>query len=208
VTKKEFFRLQKTLEPELPQFICRGDIMYLSPTESLLRGISFYSSGFSKTAFYVSVFVMLLSVPATCLVLSHSKRLLIDGKFDAWDSNKPELQEDLLKAIQEQGLPFLESVSSLPDFIAYTKGSPSNIRTLEVVGYAMARSGRVDEAIETFEQIMKVDPQYQWVADLQSQVLSLSNQLKRDPLNAQIFLAQNEMATRQILKLPQPVGTF
>jgi hypothetical protein len=205
VTKKEFLRLQKTLERELPQFISRGDMMYLPPADSLLRGIHFDSSGFSKTAFYVSVFVMPLCVPTTCLVLSHGKRLRINGKFDGWDSNSPKLQQELLAAIQDEGLPFLETIQTLADFIEYMKVFGSDLRVLEALGYALARSERAEEALKVFDQIAQVNANYQWETDLQNQVFALASQLQQDPLAAQYFLGQNELKTRQILQLPEPL---
>src|SRR5215469_9526241 len=149
--------------------------MYLPPADTLLRGIHFDSSGFSKTSFYLSVFVMPLCVPTTCLVLSHGKRLRINGKFDGWDSNRPKLQQELLAAILDEGLPFLETIQTLADFIEYLKVSGSELRILEALGYALARTERTKEALKVFDQIAKVHPNYQWETDLQNRVCALAN---------------------------------
>ena len=92
MTKKEFLTLQESLLPELPGFIARGDIMYVAPATSLLRGINFDSSGFSKEKFYVSSFVMPLCVPSQYLALTFGDRLRIanEAEFIKWQSILPE----------------------------------------------------------------------------------------------------------------------
>jgi hypothetical protein len=207
MTKKDFLKLQRALEPELPQFISRGDIMYLPPVDSLLRGIHFDPSGFSKTAFYISAFVMPLCVPTSSIVLSYGKRLRINGTLDAWDSNRPKLQQELLQAIHEEGFPFLETIQTLNDFVEYVKTVGTNIRDLEALGYTLARNGNTNEALKVFAQITEIIPANQWESDLQTEVLALTTLLKRDPSEAQQVLTQNEMKAREILRLPEPLQT-
>ena len=207
MTKKEFLKLQRALEPELPQFSSRGEIMYLQPADSLLRGIHFDSSAFSKTAFYISAFVMPLCVPTSSIVLSYGKRLRINGILDAWDSNRPKLQQELLQAIRDEGLPFLETVETLGDFIEYVRTIGTDIRQLEALGYTLARHGKTKEALKVLAQINEIKPTYQWASDLQNEALALDTLLKRDISDAQQLLIQNEIKARKTLRLPEPLQT-
>jgi hypothetical protein len=206
VTKKEFLTLQNSLLPELPGFVARGDIMYIAPATSLLRGIDFDSSGFRKEKFYVSSFIMPLCVPHQHLVLTFGDRLRIDGRLDDWSNGQPRLQTDLLGAIKTQALPLLERVKTLGEFVELIEPTCENSRSLEARGYALARLGRSVEAIQTFRALLNMPTTYQWEIDLAAQASSLLRVLESDPMQAKELVINVEKETRRNLKLPELVS--
>ena len=206
MTKKEFLTLQESLLPELPGFIARGDIMYVAPATSLLRGINFDSSGFSKEKFYVSSFVMPLCVPSQYLALTFGDRLRIGGRLDDWSTSQPRLQVDLLEAIKTQALPFLEKVKGLSEFVELIEPTCENSRSLEARGYALARLGRSTEAIQTFRALLKMPTEYRWEIDLAEQGASLLTVLEQDPRQAKELVINIEKETKRNLKLPELVS--
>jgi hypothetical protein len=203
VTRKEFLKLQLSLLPELPQFKARGDMMYMPPAASLLRGISFCGSSFGKQKFYVSMFVMPLCVPSKSLTLSFGNRLRIGGTYDNWSDDRPDLREELLEAIKTQAIPFFDSIQSLNEFVEFVEPTSVNSRRLEARGYALTRLGRSKEAIATLGSLLQIEATFQWEVDLAKEASSLLIVLKSDPDYAKELMIKIEQETRTNLKLPE-----
>jgi tetratricopeptide (TPR) repeat protein len=201
--KTGVLHLQQSLLPELSGFIARGDIMYMTPAVELLRGINFSGSGFSKQNFYVSTFIMPLCVPTKHLTLSFGGSLRIIGQLDSWSADRTHLKEELAEAIGTQAKPFLDSVASLDEFVERIEPISANPRNLEARGYALARLGRSDEAIETLRSLLQINPTYQWEIDLAREASSLLTALEHDPNRAKEITLNIEQQTRRNLKLPE-----
>ena len=114
----------------------------------------------------------------------------------------PNLVEELGAAIKLRALPFLSRVDSLLEFVEVAKSSPINQRTLEAIGFTLARAGRITQAIEIFDQLLTmVDTNVAWQRDLAEQVGALKSKLINSPSDAQEQLAAWEAETVQKLGL-------
>ena len=114
----------------------------------------------------------------------------------------PNLVEELGAAIKLRALPFLSRVDSLLEFVEVAKSSPINQRTLEAIGFTLARAGRITQAIEIFDQLLTmVDTNVAWQRDLAEQVGALKSMLINSPSDAQEQLAAWEAETVQKLGL-------
>jgi hypothetical protein len=154
MTTKEFNKIGQALLPDFPELVLHGKLLYMPPTESLLNGILFETSGFSKTPFYINVFVMPLFVPSQYLTLSYGNRLESPTKPFGWDSQRTNLVPNLRDAIRSRAMPFLTAIRTLGGFISYLRSHRvEDIRSLEALGYALARSGSVKESIEALDKI-------------------------------------------------------
>jgi hypothetical protein len=204
VTTKEFNRIGRALLPDFPELALQGRLLYMPPVESLLHGILFDSSGFSKTPFYVNVFVMPLFVPSRHLTLSYGNRLESPTKPDGWDSHRPNLVPDLRDAIRSEAIPFLATMRAPGDFIRYLRNHRvEDIRSLEALGYALAHSGLVKEAIQALKKIEPyVDMSIPWQTDVLFQTSEFRKKISANPSSAQEILRNIERETRKHLKLP------
>ena len=176
----------------------------MPPVEPLLHGILFDSSGFSKTAFYINVFVMPLFVPSQHLTLSYGNRLDSPTKPYGWDSRRPNLIRDLRDTIRSEAMPFLTAMRAPGGFINYLRNHRvEDIRSLEALGYALARSGLVKESIQALSKIEgHVDMSISWQADVLFQTTEFRKKISADPNSAEEILRNIECETRKHLKLP------
>ena len=112
------------------------------------------------------------------------------------------LEADLVAALEQQAMPFLSSCETLEGFIEIAKASPSTGRTLEGLGYALARAGHAKHAIQVFSQIPPMlNLDIGWQRELADRIRTLSAKLIEDPEDAQNQLAQIEEQTIRNLGL-------
>lgn len=201
MTRKQLLTIQEPLLAEFPQFIARGDLMYLATGNGLLRAIHFDGSGFNKSWFYVTSLLMPLCVPKEHLVLSYGTRLRIDEKFDNWEEDTPYLETKLKEAIAKQAVPLFESVRDLPAFVAMSSRDLNNVRYLEDLGYALTRLGRARDAIAIFDDLLKQKRTAVWEHALAERASSLVHLLETDPKQAMELTTAIEAETRLKLKL-------
>ncbi len=194
--KTKLIALEKRLLPELPSFKLDGRLMFLPPIKNVLRGIHFEGSRYNEISFHVTVFVMPLCVPTEHLYFNFGERIRHDGGGDRWNLEMPNLVAELGVALKARALPFLARVESLLDFVEVANLYPSNQRTLEGIGFALARAGRTSQAIETFDRLLKeVDFGVDWQRDLAEQANALRVMLIDKPTEAQEKLAAWETET-------------
>jgi len=203
--KKQFESLCKTLLPHLPGFACKGWLLYAEPVGHVLRGFCCDPSGFNPQEFAVWVFFLPLYVPKKYLSFNFGHRLKdARGCEKWWNLNDPRLRDDLLAAIQQQGLPFLEGVRQ-PRDVATTilrLGMGSNLHGMEAVAYSLAMEGDVAGAQQALERLTKaLDRDIAWQAEMMDRATLLARKLDIDPEEARRQLAEWEQATLKNLGL-------
>jgi hypothetical protein len=192
MTKKQFVSLEKKLLPELPGFVIHGSLMLLPPAKHTLRGIALDGSDFSKTSFYVEVFVTPLYIPRDFLGLSHGGRVRDPRKWDCWESDDPDLVPQLVAAIKQQALPKLLRVKSLLDFVAEVRAAtaelarPPNGSMREEMAYALVLAGQVADGAEVLDEALRAreqerDPDMRpWVVELFNRMRLIRSMLATD----------------------------
>ncbi|MGA1981172.1 MAG: hypothetical protein ABSG84_01755 [Acidobacteriaceae bacterium] len=204
MTNRDFDKLAETLMSEFPIFARHKKLLYLPLENGLLRGILFDSSDFSKTKFYVYAFLMPLFVPSKNLTLSFGDRLRVDKKFDCWDLNNADTAAKLRNAIETQGLPFLNSLGTVTDFISYLRDKGPMTHSLEALAYSLAWEGLALEAASVFDQIPpRLEPNIPWQKELRDRAIECATQLLSTPVLAIDHLKDVESTTRNNLGLPQ-----
>lgn len=200
--KAKLVSLEKRLLPELPGFRVDGRLVFIAPINLLIRGLHFEGSQYNDVSFHVTAFAMPLCVPTNYLYFNFGDRIRQKGGGDRWSLEMPNLVEELGAAIKLRALPFLSRVDSLLEFVEVAKSSPINQRTLEAIGFTLARAGRITQAIEIFDQLLTmVDTNVAWQRDLAEQVGALKSKLINSPSDAQEQLAAWEAETVQKLGL-------
>lgn len=173
--RAQFVALEKKLLPALPDFTIKGPLVFVSPAQSVLRGINFEGSSFDQESFSVSFFVMPLCVPTEHLYFNFGNRLRNKRGGDRWNKKMPNLVEELCTALTAQAVPFLSRAKTLVDF-AEMAGSFSlgNPHTPMAKGFALARAGHGNKAIHILDQLLtQIDPNVAWqrtIADLSKQL--------------------------------------
>ena len=205
MTTKQFVALETSLLPELPGFAIKGSVMFLHPLGSLLRGISFDRSGFDKYAFYSNVFVMPLCVPISYITLNFGKRIRDQRGMDGWNIETPGVSGELLASIKAQAVPFLSRANSLVEFVALARTfSPGTPHTPKAIGFALARAGKVDEAISALAGIPRMlNPKNAWQRELGEQTENLRELLISNPSAAMQQLETWEAETIHNLGLEE-----
>jgi hypothetical protein len=191
MTTKQFVTLEKSLLPEFAGFAIKGKLMFIPPARHILRGINFEGSDFSKTSFFVTRFVIPLCVPTKYLYFLLCDRIRDKGKGDGWDANMPNLFAELTEALKLQALPFLSEVETLPNFITVLMRShgSDHAGALEPMGYAYARMGYVDNAIDALDRLLaridRLDPKAPWDIERSERAKLLKAKLISGPAEAQ-----------------------
>jgi len=195
--------LSKYLLPYMPGFVCKKRLLYATPLNHVLRAFNFDPSAFDKETFYVTVFFMPLYVPTSHIYLSFGERLR-STKGEAWNLNDPRLRDELLTAIQQQGLSFLEGVRQPRDVATaiVRLGMGSNLYGMQAVAYSLAMEGDVAGAQQALERLTKaLDRDIEWQAEMMDRATLFARKLETDPQEARRQLAEWEQATLKNLGL-------
>lgn len=204
MTTREFVSIEKSLLAELPGYAIKGSLMFIPPVESLLRGLSFEGSSFDRASFYVTAFVMPLCVPTTHLYFNFGSRVRDKGGGDRWDSRMPGLTKQLSDSLKLTAVPFLSRVESLLDFVDVAREFPGNPHTPKAVAFALARAGRIAQAIEILGGLPRqLDVNVKWQREIAGQASTLKAILEADPSKAMEQLRAWEVETVRSLGLGQ-----
>jgi hypothetical protein len=196
--------LETQIARALPPLRVKKTLMLLPPVCPVLRGIWYDRSAYDEISFSVTAFLMPLSVPADHLYFTFGDRVRRTGGGDRWSVDMPDLVTDLVAALRQQALPFLAKGETIEGFIEVAKAGPQTGRTLEGLGYALARSGNAKQAIEVFDRIPSMlDASIAWQRELGDQVRTLSVDLAKNPEKVQQQLAEQEEDTVRNLGLEQ-----
>lgn len=178
--------------------------MLLPPVDRLLRGVWFDRSAYDNTSFSVTAFIMPLCVPTQNLEFTFGERIRHSGGGDRWALEMPGLASHLTAALRGQALPFLSKGETLEGFIEIARASPQTGRTLEALGYALARVGETKQAAEVFGQLgSMLNLDIAWQRELADQVRGLSTKLVEHPEEAREQLAKWEDETVHNLGLDE-----
>jgi len=182
---REFVAIEKQLLPELPGFAVKGSLMFARPVKEILRGIYFAGSDFDKTSFYVNVFALPLCDPTTHLYFNFGSSLRIAGG-DRWNSNDPDVLADLGAAIRRDAVPFLSRAESILGFVELAKSSSTgNPHTPKAIAFALARAGRVDEAVNVIDKLLpELDLEVKWQSEIADIAKALRAKLLSNPSTA------------------------
>jgi hypothetical protein len=203
MTTKEFLTLEKNLLPHLPGFALSGRLMFLAPVKNTLRGISFEGSDFDKKSFYVNVFVLPLCVPTKHLYFNFGNRVRHGGGGDRWNTNMPNLIEELGTSLKREALSFLYPIESLKSFAEVAKSfSFKNPHTPQAVAYALIRVGDFQNARSALAQLLQqLDLKVEWQREMTERAETLKGMLDLNPTDAQRQLETWEVETIKNLGL-------
>lgn len=206
---KELSRLLQHPSLQMEDFVLKGALLFKPPLKHVLRGFCFESSGLDRSAFYVNAFVMPLCVPTSHLDLSFGHRIpYLEGRT-RWNTEMPNLGDELGAALKNGVATFLSKMELLSDIVRYAGGQPTTLRTLEKAGYALARQGDAARAIEVFDRLLnhaelgQTDIVIPWHGELTERVGNLKDMLAESPEKAFAELAASEGETVRNLRLDQ-----
>jgi hypothetical protein len=186
---------------QLEGFVLKRRLLFQPPLDRLLRGIYFDSSGFDRRAFYLTSFVMPLCVPTNHLYFTFGGRVRKAAGGDRWNTEMPDLAAKLGSALKRAKV-FLSQFESLPDFVAYAEVGPRTERTLEGLGYALARDGEASRAVAVFDELLdRIDMSIDWHRELSDRVGDLKRSLIESPEKARSQLGSCERQTVKSLGL-------
>jgi hypothetical protein len=99
---------------------------------------------------------------------------------------------------------FLSGIETLSAFIAYAESGPRTERSLEGIGYALAREGQTTQAIAIFDELLgKVDMSVHWHRELAGRIGNLRRTLTESPEDARRQLIESERETIRSLELDE-----
>lgn len=207
--KKEIYNLERQLLDYLPGFSINGSLMVLPPEKPILRGIAFDGSGFDKSSFTVTAFLLPLCIPTNHLYFNFGNRIRQSGGGDRWNITNAHLVAELGMALRLQAVPFLSRVTSLLDFVETAKTfSQANPHTRRAIAYSLARSGRITEAVEVLDQLLaQIDRAIPWQFALAGEADQLKAQLIAHPTEALRQLRTWECNTERSLGLNKTDGS-
>ncbi len=188
----------------LPIFRMKKTLLLIPPADQVLSGVWFDRSAYDKASFSVTAFMMPLCVRAEHLGFTFGTRIRRSSGADRWNLDLPHLVDELIDAVTQHALPLLIRSKTLEGFIDIAKSSPSTVRTCEGLGYALARTGRADEALHVFaELISMLDRKVGWQRKLAVEVIEFCVELKQHPEQAREKLARREEETVHDLGLDE-----
>ncbi len=194
--------IHKQLLPSLPGFASRKRLLLMTPARGMLKALHFDPSAFSKDDFDLATVMMPLCVPEEHIVLTLGDRIARPGEPKGWTLKQPRLVDDLLAAIQAEGLPFLDSVRSADDFVAMAKRSWGNPHVPKSAAFVLARDGQYDRAVAIIDALLPtLNLNVGWEQGIFDDASALRHLLLTDPDEAQRKLAEWEDYTIGKLKL-------
>jgi hypothetical protein len=205
MTAKEFAPLERELMSKLPGFTMKRALMFSSPIGDVLQGINFEGSGFDKTSFTVTAFLLPLCVPTNNLYFNFGIRIRRKEKGDRWNIEMPYLIEELGDAFSRQVTPFFSRSNSLSGFVKVAEGFPiGNPHTPKAIAFALARAGHNEKAINILDQLIaQLDFKVNWQKEIDAIARTLKSLLETNPSAAQRQLTVWETETAKNLGLDE-----
>ena len=203
--KTDIRNLYDIIKAEMSGYRLKQDLLVQVPIHNILCGILFESSGFSKEAFNISVFVQPLYVPAERVVVNFGMRL--PGVWEYVPSDSRDLAARLLEAFKEQGLPFHRRFATADQFFQEASGafSPNNIHLQQALVLTAICLGRNREAQDHFKSLQhlveKMDRKVTWPRAVLSETQAFLDEAAKDSEAARQHLRQVELATLRSLNL-------
>src|SRR5271165_5476046 len=105
--------LEKQISKAIPGFAIKKTFMIMPPVNRLVRGINFDRSAYDETSFSVTAFIMPLCVPAKHFGFTFGEPIRHIGGGDRWSTNMPDLEVELVAALERQAMPFLSKGGTL-----------------------------------------------------------------------------------------------
>lgn len=165
-----------------------------TPIGPFIQGYLFESSSFSKTSFYLTVFIQPTYVPADYIFLTYGGRLKNADGIRGFELNLDDplsTVEECLSAIRTEGEGFLNKVETVLDFATLSEAAPrmgdihwikDDIHVLEARAYSWALAGNIGKAIKCLAQIEKKVAKDRddsdWVLELAERTKEMSRRLK------------------------------
>ena len=207
---KALHRLLKFVVPEMPNYVPKGNILFVSPIEHVLQGIAFQSSSFSPSIFDIDVFVQPLYIPSETLTFYFVKR--IPGIWEWAEGEEPNLAQRIILELRKQ--PSLHDELRTPSDIAEKcvgLSSAENPHILEAVAYSLALIGRQREALVTLESVAKrvsgipkqwgLNPSVTWPAEMLERIRRVTAALEVSVDNVRKLLLRWESGSVEALGL-------
>jgi len=203
--KKQFENLCKKLIVALPDFSCKGFLLFARPVGHVLRGFCCDDSGFDLNKFAVWVFFLPFYVPTKHLGFNIGQRLKDDRGCDKWwNINDPETPDDMLFRIRSQGIPFLSGVEEPLGLVQVADrryADSKDPHVLEAIAYSLLISGHFAASKRALDTLLAVlSPAVGW----QNEMKLRTEKLKAlDSEAAQRILAQWEKESRTNLGISE-----
>jgi hypothetical protein len=202
VVENKIISLEERIAEAVPGFVVKKTLMVLPPVDQVLRGVWFDRSAYDEISFSVTAFVLPLCAPTKNLYFNFGERIRNRAGGDRWSIGMPDLCSDLVEAMKLRATPFFARTKDLEGFIEFAQLSPKTARSLEALGYSLARVGNVHAAREAFEQILPmINPAVAWQRELAEQVEAFSKLLSEHPDDAMDQLSRYEEQTVRNLNL-------
>jgi hypothetical protein len=200
---KPLFR--KYLTPALPEFIGKGSLLYDASLEQLLRGFYFEASGWNKEIFYLWVFVQPLFVPSDHFSFLLGKRIGSSTGLRLVKGCEEQVMSRVLACIQEEGLPFLSTLSSPIDIAKRAKQIHPNSHDpyiMESVAYALILAGLESQAKEEmahFLTLQEKEAKYDWQFEQIKRVQLMKVALAQSPeIAVQLLMEWREYSLKKL----------
>lgn len=193
-------------------FACTGRMMFAEPHGSVLRGVHFDDSSFSKTVLYAWAFVQPFYVRKEYVHFTFGHRLrnrLDDGRaIQSWDVDaEPDERQvrSLLDAIRNDAIPYIERLATprdLVEHLAESTGLHDNVFVKEAVAYSLAKIGNyADAKVELEALVASVRPSDPWHG-IKPRAEELLVRINEGPKAADGLLGKWEQETARNLHLP------
>ena len=172
------------------------DLVFISPVDDFLRGLCFESSSDANCC-YLWEFFLPLFVPRDAIGFTHGKRLRNNGN-QGWYADNPNLLDDLNKAIHNQVMPFINSISTLDGVRNYLQVGVDcdrprvNSHILEALAYTLIKCGDYPAALKALaEQKQRLEKSIiPWVVEQRNRAQLIEQKLLQ---NAEAALQQLEI---------------
>lgn len=193
--KAEFTKIAKNLLPQFPQLAAERWIIFVSPVQDILCGLSFGGS-LDINTFYLHKFILPLYVPTERIHVTFGERLKINGN-EGWRTDDSRLIENLTDVIHRE-IPFLDIASTLTGCLNYLKASVNNGRPrvnsheLEALTYTLIKGGDYSTALESLAELERMleGNTVPWVVKQRNRAQLIAGKLLQSPETA---LAQLEI---------------
>ena len=199
------------LLPALPGWAVRGRLMFRTPIEMLLVGLSCEPSAFSKEPFTVHAFVQPLYVPADHVAFSLGGRLgRLGGKGDKWWhfslEREREIMDEVREYIQREALPFLAEVDTpqtVAEYLSSRQLTRGGLPLSEHEAYSWLLAGNRSRASAVLAAVGRTvtlgSPE--WVERATERAALVRERLMSDPGAARSLLHDWRNQTMQALRL-------
>jgi hypothetical protein len=203
--KKAVRKLWSRINQSYPEYRLTNRLLVRIPLGSILSGVLFDSSAFSKEMFYIDLFVQPLYVPSDHLVLNFGLRA--PGQWDYKEPIIQELANRVSLMIRDQASAFHQTFGTPELFYRNipAKFSLKDIYLHQALVFTAVHLGKIDEAQRHFETLHKLvtntDPKIPWPRAVLKETECLVNEATRDSSRARDRLRQFEADTLKNLKL-------